>query len=62
MMGFSFVQATEASVDALSSVLGEFESLFEKYKDSHDYTGAHDAFIFRDDVRSHQKEVKVVPL
>lgn len=65
MMGFSFIRATEASIDALTSVMGSFESLLAKYHDDDNlvnFTGPHDAFIFRDYVKSHQKEMKVVAL
>jgi hypothetical protein len=62
MMGLSFVRANNASIGALSYVLGAFEHQLQAFHHGDEFKGDRDAIIFRNYVRSHLDELKVVAL
>ena len=65
MIGFAFIRATEASIEAFSHVFAFFNSLLQRFEDEETLTfwnGKHEGFVFRDYVRLHQHEIRVVML
>jgi hypothetical protein len=64
MLGFAFIRATDASLEAFTHVFAVFDSHIQHYEDEGFtvWNEAHEGFVFRDYVRSNQNQIRVVIL